>query len=311
MTLYTIHQNRLKQIREQKIDLERDIQRLTEQNLEDVFGLQFVSTEFQRSNLRIDTLAFDREAKAFVIIEYKRDKSFSIVDQGYAYLALLLDNKAEFILEHNERTGVVLRRDDVDWSQSRVIFVANSFTAYQRQAINFKDLPLELWEVQRYENNLLSYIQVKPRDTSASIKAISKNSTIQAVNKEINVYSVDDHFSGSRSAIRPLYEAFRDVLTITFPDLQENPRGKYIGFSFGDNGTDTLVYVHPKSSWIWLDIPRIMPADVTDTLGKLFYKEGSLENKNTPVSQFRLENEDDIDYAIMLLKQVYKKTHSR
>lgn len=309
MTLYSIRQHVLKQVGERKIDLERDVQTLTEQNLETVFGLQFISTEFERNRLRIDTLAFDRENKAFVIIEYKRDRSFSIVDQGYAYLALLLNNKAEFILEYNERTGTQLRRDDVDWSQSRVIFVANSFTIHQRQAINFRDLPLELWEVQRYDNDLINYSQIKPLDTSASIKTISKNSTIQEVSKEVSVHSIDEHFTGSRNAIRPLYEQFRDQLLAAFPNLQENPRGKYIGFSFGSNGNDTLVYVHPKSSWIWLDIPRITPNTITDHLNKLHYKEGSLENKNTPVSQMKLESEDDVNYAVLLLRQVYQETH--
>lgn len=311
MTLYSIRQDSLKQVGERKIDLERDVQTLTEQNLETVFGLQFISTEFERNRLRIDTLAFDRENKAFVIIEYKRDRSFSIVDQGYAYLALLLNNKAEFILEYNERTGTSLRRDDVDWSQSRVIFVANSFTIHQRQAINFRDLPLEIWEVQRYDNDLINYSQIKPLDTSASIKAISKNSTIQEVSKEVSVHSIDEHFTGSRNAIRPLYEQFRDQLLSAFPNLQENPRGKYIGFSFGSNGSDTLVYVHPKSSWIWLDIPRVMPNDISNDLGKLHYKEGSLESKNTPVSQLKIETEEDLDYAIPILREVYKKTHAK
>jgi hypothetical protein len=42
--------------------------------------------------LRIDTLAFDDESKGFVIIEYKKDRNFSVVDQGMAYLKFLLKN---------------------------------------------------------------------------------------------------------------------------------------------------------------------------------------------------------------------------
>jgi hypothetical protein len=45
-------------------------------------------------NLRIDTLAFDNESKAFVIIEYKKDRNFSVVDQGMAYLNLMLNKKS-------------------------------------------------------------------------------------------------------------------------------------------------------------------------------------------------------------------------
>ena len=66
-----------------------------------MFGYEFVKSELQLGNLRIDTLAFDNENRSFVIIEYKIDQSFSVIDQGYAYLGLLLNNKADFILEYN------------------------------------------------------------------------------------------------------------------------------------------------------------------------------------------------------------------
>ena len=76
------------------------------ENLNKLLGLEFVKSEFTISGsvqrLRIDTLAFDRKNKAFVIIEYKQDKNFSVVDQGYAYLSAMLNNKADFILEYNE-----------------------------------------------------------------------------------------------------------------------------------------------------------------------------------------------------------------
>ena len=142
MPLFKKTSNKLFIIQEKNIDLEKTVQKLTESNLGNIFSLEFVSTEFALHNFRIDTLAFDNENNSFIIIEYKRDRSFSIIDQRYAYLALMLNNKADFILEYNEKTKNNLKRDDVDWSQSRVIFVANSFTTYQMNAINFKDLPI-------------------------------------------------------------------------------------------------------------------------------------------------------------------------
>jgi RecB family endonuclease NucS len=161
MPLYTLQNEKLQIIKEDSFKLEKDIQRITEKNLEYIFGLQFIKSEFSLNNLRIDSLAFDNESKSFVIIEYKRDKNFSVVDQGYAYLSLMLNNKADFILEYNENTNTNLKRDDVDWSQSRVIFVSPTFSKYQQQAINFKDLPIELWEIRKYQNNLIQYNRLK------------------------------------------------------------------------------------------------------------------------------------------------------
>ena len=117
MPLFKIGQQ-LEQIKKSPFKLERDIQQLTEKNLNAL--LDFIRSEFSLNNFRIDTLAFDREAKAFVIVEYKRDKTFSVIDQGYAYLSLMLNNKADFILEFNESQYESIKRNDVDWTQSRV-----------------------------------------------------------------------------------------------------------------------------------------------------------------------------------------------
>ena len=171
MPLFTANGEKLIEIREESFDLEKGIQKITEKNLDMIFKLKLIKGatnggEFSLNGLRIDTLAFDNETKSFVIIEYKKDKNFSVIDQGYAYLALLLNNKADFILEYNENSKDKLKRDDLDWSQSKVIFISPTFTKYQKQAINFKDLPIELWEVKRFSNDTILYDQLKSKETS-------------------------------------------------------------------------------------------------------------------------------------------------
>lgn len=101
MSLYSIKNSKLEPIRKVEFKYERELQKLTEENLEELFGLKFVASEFQLDNLRIDTLAFNEETKSFVIIEYKKGKNYSVIDQGYSYLSLLLNNKAEFVLKYN------------------------------------------------------------------------------------------------------------------------------------------------------------------------------------------------------------------
>ena len=71
------------------------MQTLVESNLQTIFTLMIVRSEFGLHGFRIDTLAFDKESKAFVIIEYKKDRNLSVVDQGIAYLNLMLNNKAD------------------------------------------------------------------------------------------------------------------------------------------------------------------------------------------------------------------------
>ena len=69
MALYKI-EKKLEYIKEKPFRLEKEIQEITENNLKAIFGLEFVKSEFALNNFRIDTLAFDREANAFIIIEY-------------------------------------------------------------------------------------------------------------------------------------------------------------------------------------------------------------------------------------------------
>src|SRR5215212_11693515 len=105
MRIFNLRGTVLDEINREQFLLEREIQRITETNLKSLFGLQPVKSEFELKGLRIDTLAFDPESRGFTIIEYKRDRNFSVVDQGMAYLNLMLNNKADFILEYNESSS--------------------------------------------------------------------------------------------------------------------------------------------------------------------------------------------------------------
>ena len=188
MPLFSCQDNKLQRIRKVDFKYESEIQKLTEDNLEEIFGLEMVQSEFQLNNLRIDTLAFSRESNSFVIIEYKRGVNFSVIDQGYAYLALLLNNKADFILEYNERMDANLKRSDVDWSQSKVIFVSPQFTTYQRKSIEFKDLAFELWEINNYANGTVLFNQIKSPELSESIKTVTqKSNVVHKVDNEVNI----------------------------------------------------------------------------------------------------------------------------
>jgi len=303
MPIYKQADNRLIPIKEKKVGLEKTLQTLVEANLSDVFGLSFVATEFPLNNLRIDTLAFDEEAKAFVVIEYKRDKNFTVIDQGYAYLALLLNNKADFVLEYNEQTKKNLRKDDIDWSQSRVMFVAQSFTKYQQEAIGFQDLPIELWEVKKYDEDLVSFNQVRASEKSESIKTVTKNKDIERVSREIKQYSVEDHIKPNWSKAKELFDEFSQRVLELDPRFEIHPVKYYIGFNIENKN---VVAVKVRSSKLLLELLRVQPKDLKDPEKRTRYRKNSFEYYNKHITQFDINSEDDIDYAMSLVKQVYK-----
>ncbi len=223
MAIYAIHNKVLQPVSPKKFDLESDIQRLTEKNLKTVFGLAFISgslnQEFfvraQEQDFYIDTLAFDESQNSFVIIEYKKDKSFSVIDQGFAYLSAMLNHKADFVLELNEKLKKSFSKSDIDWEQSRVIFISPEFTNYQRNAINFKDLPIFLYEVRLYSSNIIEFDPITPYRTTESIESLSKDKVIQSVSKQVKVYSVDDLVKQNWTDTRALLDELEKALLST------------------------------------------------------------------------------------------------
>jgi predicted transport protein len=302
MPIFSIKANKLMKVKERPFENEREIQKITETNLGEIFNLELVGSEITIGNLRMDSLAFNRETKSFNIIEYKRDKNFSVIDQGYAYLSLLLNNKADIILEYNERMSRPLKREDVDWSQSRVIFISPRYTLYQRQAIEFKDLPMEIWEVKRYENDTILYSQIKVQESSESITVIgTQDEVVHKVSREVKVYSEDWHLEGIPESIIELYEEMKQRILNFGEGIELVPRKHYIGFKVNTNFID----IHPQKSqikiWINLNIgelddPKRIARDVSNI--------GHWGNGDYEII---IRPSEDIDYLMMLVKQSYKE----
>ena len=186
--------------------------------------------------MRIDTLAYDKESNSFVIIEYKKDRNFSVVDQGIAYLNLMLNNKSDFILEYNERLSSrsmsdPLKRGEIEWSQSRIIFVAPEFTRYQQYAIGFRDFPIELWQIHKYEDNLILFEEIAPMERKESISSVAKEKYITAkVTEEIKIYTEDEHLSTVDKNIKDLYSELKSAILAIGDDIQLRCKKNYISF---------------------------------------------------------------------------------
>lgn len=305
MPLFQIDGKNLKPIREKAIDLERDLQSITEINLEQLFGLKFVASEFALHGLRIDTLAYDSESKSFVIIEYKRDKSFSVIDQGYAYLALMLNNKADFILEFNERSGTLLERDKVDWTQSRVMFLANSYTTYQQSAINFRDLPIELWEVKAYEGGMIGYTQRIADETKESIQTIMKDNGVSSVAREVKSFSIEDHIGHSGEDVRDLFKQVQEMVLSLGSDVREIPKKDYVAYKTGTNFVDIVVLTRDIKVFL-----NVKSGSLNDPAGKArdLTKPQPIGHWGNGDYEVKVKPGDDLLYLGELIRQAYERS---
>lgn len=306
MALYTNQAGRLKEVKEKPFKLEKDIQKLFEANLPDIMGLEFVKSEFTIKNKRIDTLAYDEQSCAFIIIEYKRDKNVSVVDQGFTYLSLMLENKADFIVEYNETLKKNLKRDHVDCSQTRVVFVSTSFTENQVQATNFKDIAIELWEVKQFENDTVTIKPVKKSTSAESIKPLTQNKEVlSAVTEQIKVYTEDEHLSSTSEAMAELYEKFKQGIVQLADDIEVKPKKLVIGFN-RDKNVFADICLLKNSIKIWvnlkkgeLDDPKCLAKDVSQI--------GHWGNGDY---QLQVESDSDLEYIMSLVKQSLKKVVS-
>ena len=301
MKIFTSKKGQLSQLKQQKFKLEKDIQRLFEENLTLLSGYIFIRSEFSIKNSRIDTLAFDPETQAFVIIEYKRQQNSSVVDQGISYLNLMLEYKADFIVEYNEKQKFPLKRNDVDWSQSKLIFVSPAFNDFQIQATNFKDLPIELWEVNRFDNDIITLNIINKSKSASNIKAVSieKNEEFSTL-KEIKVYQESDHLSDKSDFIQELYEDFKQGILNLDPDIEINTRKLYIAFKKDRNIAD--IRIQQKNLKIWINLPY-GELDDPKNLAKNVSNTGHWGNGDYEIT---IESTQYLEYIMSLIKQAIK-----
>lgn len=299
MPLFNLKNDKLVPIKEKTIDLEKHLQTLVEGNLQSLFALEFVQTEFNIENFWLDTIAFDPISKSFVVIEYKKVENFSLMDQGQTYLNLLLDHKAEVILEYNEKLGKNLKRAGVDWSQSRVIFVGPRFNAYQKRALR-PNLPFELWEVAFYENGVVDLSPLLPisqADKSEKQKPILTGKA----GTEIKTFSVEDHLAKTTEDLVDVFESLRIKILELDPEIKEKAVSWYIGYQYKGY---LVVYVQFYNDKLMVNMSLEKPDDSKHLLVKA--PKSWQGWTKTPQWRFKLTESTQISYLMSLIEQSYK-----
>jgi len=307
MSIFKKLKNKFVKMKEKDIPAEKDIQIMTEKNLNEIFGLDYISSEFTINNLRIDTLCFDVENNSFVIIEYKKDRSFSVIDQGFAYLALLLNNKAEFLLKYNEVKNKYLNRENINWSQSKIIFVAPFFTSYQKAAINFKNLPFELWEIKYYEEGLIGYEKIEPLESSEKIETITGNKFMKGIVKDVKPYDLEWHLKRGSDKTKNIFYNLREKI-IELGDIKEKYLQLYVGYNINASHINFCsIHFYKKKIEVFILVSDTKLSDPKRMVKKVPKSYGWAKN----LKFFDVFSEKDIPYAMTLIEQSYEFNKNR
>ena len=278
-----------KELKQDDFKNEKELQKYFENNLEQILGFKFICTEFTVGNFRVDSLAFDAESKSFKIIEYKNVKNHSLVDQGYTYLKLLLERKADFVLQYNTITKSALTINDIDWSQSRIIFVSPTFTPYQLNATDFKNIPVDLIKVTKYENNIIDIDFIK-KTSNVKIEEFGIENEQREVSKEIKVYTEEDHLNKVSEGTQKLYELIKskilelDDIDIDVKKVYDNGTEALKGISFAIEDGEFAFLVGPSGSGK-STIIKLLTGEIVPTSGRVMvngFSMGRISDRQIP-----------------------------
>src|SRR5918995_6214126 len=134
--LFRIADGLVTQLAGTSVAVEKSLQHLIENHLEEFLGVTFLASEYSTGKThsgRIDTLGIDENGYP-VIIEYKRSLNENVINQGLFYLDWLMDHKAEFTLLVQAKLGKETA-DGIEWDNPRLLCVAGDFTKYDEYAV--------------------------------------------------------------------------------------------------------------------------------------------------------------------------------
>jgi predicted transport protein len=306
MPLYQLKQNSAQQIKPSSFKNELELQKLFEINLEELLGVRFVATEFttgDRQRGRIDTLGLDEDGTP-VIVEYKKSSKENVINQGLFYLDWLVDHKGDFALAAQETLG---KDVEIDWSSPRLILVAESFSEYDKYAVNRIGANIQLWTYRKYGDGYLFLDSIFANTDQVAIKKnkpVTPKITEENFDEEIIIYTTDDHLQDKPNELKALFDVFRErVFALNVDgDILEKASKIYISYKHGKNFCE--VQFLANSMKIWLDLPF---SDIDDP-SKLCRDVSKIGHHGTGHTETKLSTISEIDSIMYLVEQSYRQT---
>lgn len=246
MLIYEKKNNEIIKLEKNEFESEKDLQNFVEKNMEKLFSIKFIKSEFQIDKYRFDSVGFnkDEDWNSFVIFEYKKSQNYSLIDQGYAYLNTALDRKSELILLYNEIFNKSLRVNDVNWENIRVYFVSPKFTIYQRDAVQ-ETMPFELYEINQYSQNIITISKYNSnfyqKNGNNKFSNDTKNKIINKVNHEVKVYSETYFLNRLSSDMKDLYFELKTKIS-ELPNVEFTPLKVYLAIKVNNRPLCSFVF---------------------------------------------------------------------
>jgi len=293
MPIFRISGKRIQKVKPTKFlgaDGEKQLQKLIENNLDAVFEMTFIGSEFSTTHGgRIDTLAIDNDKRP-VIIEYKPDKSSTILLQGLYYMDWLVENKAEF----EKLMRLKLKRDiPVNWKSGvRLILIAKNFEIWDKFAVNRLKEEVELYEYVLYENNELKLEKTAlPKDFRTKPKT--------SITSTIEEYTVDYHMKKIKNTeIKNMVNQLRETIKSISDDIEERTTKDHIIFK----STVNFAAIYTQIRQFWFDVK--LPRNELEGMKELDVR----PHKDEVFTHIRCNEKTNLKLLLSLAKRAYENT---
>ena len=310
MAIFEIEKGKTKRVRLSEFKLEKELQKLIEENLETIFNCHFISTEFSTGNIhsgRIDTLAISEDNNP-VIIEYKKVASSDLINQSLYYLHWIKDHKGDFQIAANKTLN---KQVEVDWSDIRVICLAPEYKKYDLHAVQVMGANIELWQYKIYENGILNIEEIYRRShTNSQNESIDdcngKNPIMveagkkAAITRKTATYSLSEHSYNLDETILELFNTIRDFIISLDSSIEETPKKHYIAYKTSQNFVCMQTYKKKITLFLKLNSDELtsIPKQGRDVRNIGHYGTGDFE--------LTLNNLSDFEETKNLINEAYK-----
>jgi Uncharacterized conserved protein len=293
MPIFKKEDGKLKKLKSNTFTKEKTLQNLIEQNLLEVLDLHFLATEYSTTvGGRIDTIAVDSNG-APVIIEYKLTKNENVINQALSYLRWLKAQKVEFfeMLVIKKLGKELAEKLKIDWSNPRVICIAENYNKFDIDTVEIIPMRLELFKYRYYEEGILSLESINTID-----KPIDKIEKSKEILLSETSTSINDLLKKAVPQIKELFEELRSRVLQIDENIVEKVTTLYIAYRL----SKTFFEIHIGKSQLKL---YLRPVDFDDPQNIV---EKIPESYNWSLDRrVYIKNIDELEYIMKLVEQSY------
>lgn len=302
MALFKIDiNNKIEQVGIKEFKNEKELQRLFEKNLEKLFQVRFIETEFPFADEysgRLDSIGLDYEGNP-VIIEYKLDKNSAIISQVLFYMDWLVNHHGDFELAARKKLGNDVK---IVWDNPKMILVAQDYNNYDKYAVNQIHYDIYLYKYIYYNSGeiYLENINVQSNKKYAISKEMSTNSNLSNPDRYVKKdYTMKYHMDKANDNVQSLLKELDDYIIAISDQIEKRYRKIYIGYRTTRSFAEIEVYKNKLVVYLMTidyDDPEHLIEDVPESYNYVMNK------------RINISNEKELHYSYNIIKQSYEST---